>query len=91
MSLATKGVALKMPLSFLEPYADRGGWLKTNPPSVCVFLRRAKYTRANNAKMGEFWGVWYTQEMNCGRGVKKMNTSQKLRGDLTRAGALIPI
>ncbi|CAN0001145.1 unnamed protein product [Pylaiella littoralis] len=70
MSLATKGVAFKMPLSFLEPCADRGGWLKTNPPSVCVFLRRAKYTRANNAKMGEFWGVWYTQEMSCGNGTR---------------------
>ncbi|CAM9715405.1 unnamed protein product [Ectocarpus sp. 6 AP-2014] len=65
MSLATKGVAFKMPIFFLEPYADRGGWLQTNPPSVCVFLRRAKYTRANNAKTGEFWGVWYTQEMSC--------------------------
>ncbi|CAM9633036.1 unnamed protein product [Pylaiella littoralis] len=56
---------------FLEPCADRGGWLKTNPPSVCVFVRRAKYTRANNAKTGEFWGVWYTQEMSwaTGRGL----------------------
>ncbi|CAN0552630.1 unnamed protein product, partial [Ectocarpus sp. 12 AP-2014] len=65
MSLATKGVAFKMPISFLELCADRGGWLQTNPPSVCVFLRRAIYTRANNAKMGEFRGVWYTQEMSC--------------------------
>ncbi|CAB1111923.1 unnamed protein product [Ectocarpus sp. CCAP 1310/34] len=65
MSLATKGVEFKMPISCLEPCADRGGWLQTNPPSVCLFLRRAKYTRANNAKMGEFWGVWYTQEVSC--------------------------
>ncbi|CAN0217552.1 unnamed protein product [Ectocarpus sp. 6 AP-2014] len=65
MSLATKGVAFKMPIFFLEPCADRGGWLQTNPPSVCVFLCRAKYTRANNAKTGDFWGVWYTQEMSC--------------------------
>ncbi|CAM9152268.1 unnamed protein product [Ectocarpus sp. 13 AM-2016] len=65
MSLATKGAAFKMPISFLEPCAGRGGWLQTKPPSVCAFLRRAKYTRAKNAKMGEFWGVWYTQEMSC--------------------------
>ncbi|CAM9222104.1 unnamed protein product [Ectocarpus sp. 8 AP-2014] len=35
MSLATKGVAFHMPISFLEPCADRGGWLQTNP-RLCV-------------------------------------------------------
>ncbi|CAM9767933.1 unnamed protein product [Ectocarpus sp. 4 AP-2014] len=70
MSLATKGVAFKIPISFLEPCAYRGGWLQTNPPSVCLFLRRAKCTRANNAKMGEFWGVWYTQEVSCRNGTR---------------------
>ncbi|CAM9850003.1 unnamed protein product, partial [Hapterophycus canaliculatus] len=35
------GVALKLPLSFVEPCADRASWLKENPPSVCIFLRRS--------------------------------------------------
>ncbi|CAM9743371.1 unnamed protein product [Ectocarpus sp. 12 AP-2014] len=65
MSLATKGVAVKLPLSFLEPCADRGGWLQTNAPSACVFLRRAKYTRVNKLKMGEFGCVSYTQDISC--------------------------
>ncbi|CAN0435503.1 unnamed protein product, partial [Pylaiella littoralis] len=39
MSVAKKGVALKLPLTFLEPCADRGGWLQANPPAMCVFLR----------------------------------------------------
>ncbi|CAN0373515.1 unnamed protein product [Ectocarpus sp. 12 AP-2014] len=62
-SLATKGVAVKLPLSCLAPCADRGGWLQTNPPSVCVFLRRARCTCVNRAKLGEFRGVWYTPEI----------------------------
>ncbi|CAM9866382.1 unnamed protein product, partial [Pylaiella littoralis] len=38
MSVVKKGVALKLPLTFLEPCADRGGWLQANPPAmVCVF------------------------------------------------------
>ncbi|CAN0056580.1 unnamed protein product, partial [Pylaiella littoralis] len=39
LAVATKGAALKLPLSFLEPCADRGGWLAETPPAVCVFLR----------------------------------------------------
>ncbi|CAM9870676.1 unnamed protein product [Ectocarpus sp. 6 AP-2014] len=58
LSLAAKGVALKLPLSFLEPCADRGKWLQANPPAVCVFLRRVRYTPAH-VMVGEFWGVWY--------------------------------
>ncbi|CAN0187597.1 unnamed protein product [Ectocarpus sp. 12 AP-2014] len=69
-SLATKGVAVKLPPSFLEPYADRGGWLQMNPPSVCVILRRDRYTCVTRAKLGEFWSVWYTQEMSCGNGTR---------------------
>lgn len=66
LAVATKGVALKLPLSFLEPCADRGGWLVDNPPAVCVFLRRAKYTNAHHVIVGEFWGVWYTDGGCCG-------------------------
>lgn len=60
LSEAKEGVALKLPISFLEPCADRGEWLEENPPAVCIFLRRAKYTSAHHVKVGEFWGVWYT-------------------------------
>ncbi|CAM9721551.1 unnamed protein product, partial [Pylaiella littoralis] len=44
LGVARYGVALKLPLSFLEPCADRGIWLKENPPSVCVVLRRVTHT-----------------------------------------------
>lgn len=58
LSVAKKGVALKLSLSFLEPCADRGEWLSANPPALCVLLRRGKYTPAP-VNVGEFWGVWY--------------------------------
>lgn len=58
LAVATKGVALKLPLSFMEPCGDRGVWLQTNTPSVCIFLRRVTYTPAH-VTVGEFWGVWY--------------------------------
>lgn len=57
-AVAKKGVALKLSLSFLEPCADRGEWLSANPPALCVFLRRARYT-PTPVPVGEFWGVWY--------------------------------
>lgn len=59
LSVAKKGVAMKLPLSFLEPCADRGDWLKAHPPAVCVFLRRVRHTPAAQVMVGEFWGVWY--------------------------------
>ncbi|CAB1112018.1 unnamed protein product [Ectocarpus sp. CCAP 1310/34] len=58
LSVAKHGVTLKLPLSFLEPCVDRADWLEANPPTVCVFLRRASYT-PEHIMMGEFWGVWY--------------------------------
>lgn len=58
VEVAKHGVALKLPLSFLEPCGDRAVWLKKNEPSVCVFLRRAGYT-PDHVMVGEFWGVWY--------------------------------
>lgn len=58
MEVARYGVALKLPLSFMEPCGDRGVWLQRNPPSICVFLRRVRYTPAH-VMVGEFWGVWY--------------------------------
>ncbi|CAN0115810.1 unnamed protein product [Ectocarpus sp. 6 AP-2014] len=61
MAVAEKGVALKLPLPFMEPCGDRGVWLKKNPPSACIFLRRATYTPAH-IMMGEFWGVWRKNE-----------------------------
>lgn len=66
LAVAKLGVALKLPLSFLEPCADRGGWLQVNPPNVCIFLRRAKYTHAHHVKVGEFLGVWYAETGCCG-------------------------
>lgn len=63
LSVAEKGVALKLPLSFLEPCEDRGAWLSANPPALCVFLRRAKYTPAK-VMVGEFWGVWYNTRVD---------------------------
>lgn len=53
LSVAKKGVALKLPLSFLEPCADRGEWLSANPPALCVLLRRARYTPVQ-VMVGEF-------------------------------------
>ncbi|CAM9119159.1 unnamed protein product, partial [Hapterophycus canaliculatus] len=41
VQLSRYGVALKLPLSVMEPCADRASWLKENPPSVCMFLRRS--------------------------------------------------
>ncbi|CAN0123014.1 unnamed protein product, partial [Pylaiella littoralis] len=41
LEVARYGVALKLPLSFMEPCADRATWLQENSPSVCVFLRRS--------------------------------------------------
>lgn len=58
LEVAKHGVALKLPLSFMEPCGDRATWLKENSPSVCVFLRRSTYTPAL-VIVGEFWGVWY--------------------------------
>ncbi|CAM9759056.1 unnamed protein product [Pylaiella littoralis] len=60
LGVARYGVALKLPLSFLEPCADRGIWLKENPPSVCVVLRRVTHTPAH-VIVGESWGVWYKE------------------------------
>lgn len=66
LSLAKEGAALKLPLSFLEPCSARGGWLRDNPLAMCIFLRRSRYTRAHRVKVGEFWGVWYTnREYRC--------------------------
>ncbi|CAN0206090.1 unnamed protein product [Pylaiella littoralis] len=59
MSVAKKSVALKLPLTFLEPCADRGGWLQANPPS-CVFLRRDRHAPDHRVMVDEFWGVLYT-------------------------------
>lgn len=56
MSVAKYGVALKLPLSFLEPCSDRGTCLQENPLSACIFLRRATHTPAH-ALVGEFWGL----------------------------------
>ncbi|CAB1109634.1 unnamed protein product [Ectocarpus sp. CCAP 1310/34] len=66
LAVAAKGVALRLPLSFRKPCADRGSWLVDNPPVMCGFLRRAKYTHAHHVKVGEFWGVWYT-DGGCGK------------------------
>ncbi|CAN0131118.1 unnamed protein product [Scytosiphon promiscuus] len=65
LSLATEGVAIKVPLSFLEPCRDRGLWLQNNPPARCIFLRRVQHSRAH-LKAGEFWGVWYTDRGRSG-------------------------
>lgn len=37
LTVAKVGVALKLPLSFLEPCADRGGWLQLNPSMFAFF------------------------------------------------------
>ncbi|CAB1101013.1 unnamed protein product [Ectocarpus sp. CCAP 1310/34] len=58
LPVAKKGVALKLPLSFLEPCADRAGWLQANPPALCMMMSRARYQPAH-VRVGEFWGVWY--------------------------------
>lgn len=68
LEVARYGVALKLPLSFMEPCADRATWLQENSPSVCVFLRRSTYTPAH-ITVGEFWGVWY-KSGNEGRGTR---------------------
>ncbi|CAB1103497.1 unnamed protein product [Ectocarpus sp. CCAP 1310/34] len=57
LTVAKKGVALKLPLSFLEPCADRAGWLQANPPALCMMMSRARYQPAHE-RVGEFWGVW---------------------------------
>lgn len=61
LTVAKHGVALKLPLSFLEPCANRGVWLQNNSPAVLIFLSRATYTPVHIA-VGEFWGVWYKAE-----------------------------
>lgn len=47
LAVATVGVALKLPLSFMEPCVYRSAWLQDNPPSKCIFFRRATYTPAH--------------------------------------------
>ena len=59
LSLCQTGVALKLPLSFLEPCGDRVEWLSTNAPAICIFLRRKADYDISNIRVGEFWGVWY--------------------------------
>ncbi|CAM9339608.1 unnamed protein product [Pylaiella littoralis] len=68
MEVARYGVAFKLLLSFMGPCGDRGEWLQRNPPSICVFLRRVRYTPAH-VMMGEFWGVWYKAGVG-GRGTR---------------------
>ncbi|CAB1109658.1 unnamed protein product [Ectocarpus sp. CCAP 1310/34] len=58
LTVAKESVALKLPLSFLEPCADREGWLQANPPALCMMMSRARYQPAH-VRVGEFWGVWY--------------------------------
>ncbi|CAN0114147.1 unnamed protein product, partial [Hapterophycus canaliculatus] len=43
LAVATVGVALKSPLSFMEPCVDGSAWLQENLPSKCIFLRRVRY------------------------------------------------
>ncbi|CAB1103776.1 unnamed protein product [Ectocarpus sp. CCAP 1310/34] len=58
LTVAKEGVALKLPLSFLEPCADRAVWLQANPPALCMMMSRARYQPAL-VRVGEFRGVWY--------------------------------
>lgn len=58
LAVCGMGAALKLPLSFLGPCADRGSWLSDHPPQCCIFLSR-QWHDSGMPRMGEFWGVWY--------------------------------
>lgn len=50
------GVALELPVTFLETCDDRVAYLATNPPSTCIFLKREKYSpgRVSYGELGAF-------------------------------------
>lgn len=56
---ATRGIAMLLRLSYLEPTEDRGAWLNEHPPSAIIVLPRISFT--GNGKTGSVtcaWMVW---------------------------------
>lgn len=59
--IAKVGVAFKLRVAFLEPIPARAQWLRENPPSKMIVLRRATY-RGKRAAAIEAWFIWRVGE-----------------------------
>jgi hypothetical protein len=71
------GVAFKMSNALLEPTRSRDDnrWLQDNPPNKIIFLTRQTYKKPKRAgthcmRIGEFWGVWYTNQQTAKTGTE---------------------
>jgi hypothetical protein len=57
LEICTVGVALKIPLNFLEPRKTGAAWLAANPPARVITLDRAIY-RGKWYPKPEAWMIW---------------------------------
>ena len=70
-AVATRGVALLVRLSFLEPTRERGAWLAAHPPDLVLVLPRPSFTGDGRTDaVTVAWLVWYAADVAGPRGVR---------------------
>lgn len=69
---ATKGVAMLLRITYLEPCEGRAGWLAAHPPDKLIVLPRISFTGDGSTDLATCaWFVW-SQEGNFGNKIDEM-------------------